>query len=178
MSFQLHKSFVHLRNTRLDKNREACDYPIDCQVNNTVKVQKSMKSITRVVHLPSVVQSEFYKATRILFVRKENKNIFLFQQFVSSLSLLITVVPFWRLCTERKQRTLFCIHLNARMCILRVRFDLNENSRAVADRRFWRLCTERKQRALFCIHLNARMCILRVRFDFNENSRAVADRRF
>ncbi len=26
------------------------------------------------VHLPLVVQAEFYEATRILFVRKENKN--------------------------------------------------------------------------------------------------------
>ncbi len=48
-----------------------------------------MKSITRAVHLSSVVQSEFYGATRILFVHKENKNI------------------------ERKQRTLFCICFNA-----------------------------------------------------------------
>ncbi len=55
-------------------NREACDCPIDCQVNNTVEVQKSMKSIARVVHLPSVVQSEFYEATRTLFVCKENQN--------------------------------------------------------------------------------------------------------
>ncbi len=74
MSFQLHKSFVHLRNTIsdiLDKNREACDCPIDCQVSNTVEVQKSMKSTARVVDLPSVVLSKFYEATRILFVRKE-----------------------------------------------------------------------------------------------------------
>ncbi len=77
MSFQNRKSFVHLRNTIqdiLDENRETCDCPIDCQVINTVKAQKSMKSIIRVVHLPSVVQSEFYEATRILFVCKENKN--------------------------------------------------------------------------------------------------------
>ncbi len=40
----------------------------------TFLFQKSMKSITRVVHLPSVVQSEFYEATRILFERKENVN--------------------------------------------------------------------------------------------------------
>ncbi len=33
-----------------------------------------MKSIARVVHLPSVVQSEFSEATRTLFVCKENKN--------------------------------------------------------------------------------------------------------
>ncbi len=58
----------------LDKNREACDCPIDCQVSNTV--QKSMKSSAKVVHLSSVVQSEFYEATRILFVRKENKHDF------------------------------------------------------------------------------------------------------
>ncbi len=39
----------------LDKNREACDCPIDCQVNNTVKAQKSMKVIAKIVILPSVV---------------------------------------------------------------------------------------------------------------------------
>ncbi len=58
----------------LDEDREACDCPIDCQINNTVKVQKSMKDIVRILNLPSVVQSELYEATRILFVRKENKN--------------------------------------------------------------------------------------------------------
>ncbi len=76
MSFQPHKSFVRLENTIediLDKNQEACDCPIDCQVINTVKVQKIMKSITRILHLPSGVQSEFYEATRILFICKENK---------------------------------------------------------------------------------------------------------
>ncbi len=37
-----------------------CDCPIDCQVNDTnVIAQKSMKSIARIVHLTSVVQSEF-----------------------------------------------------------------------------------------------------------------------
>ncbi len=64
MSFQLYKSFILLRKTIkdiLDKNRVACDNcPIDCQVSNTVEVQKSMKSIARVVHLPSMIQSEFY----------------------------------------------------------------------------------------------------------------------
>ncbi len=64
-----------------------------------------MKSIARVVHLPSVVQYELYEAMRILFVRKENKNNNFFQQIVSSLSLLVTVVPFWILPIERKQRT-------------------------------------------------------------------------
>ncbi len=73
-----------------------CDCPIDCQVINTVKAQKSMKSIVRVVHLPSVVQSEFYEATRILFVRKENKNNETFS------TIRLSVSPFWRSSTERK----------------------------------------------------------------------------
>ncbi len=62
----------------LDENWEACDYPIDCQVNNTVKAQKSMKGIVKIVHLPSVVQSEFYEATRKLFVHKKKKKKTLF----------------------------------------------------------------------------------------------------
>ncbi len=62
----------------MDENREACDCPIDCIVNCTVKVHKSMKSIIRIVHLPSVVQSEFNEATRTLFLRKENKTTNLF----------------------------------------------------------------------------------------------------
>ncbi len=88
MSFQTRKSFVHLQNTKifLDENQEACDCPIDCQTINTVKAQKSMKSIVRIVHLPSVVQSDCYEATRILFVRKENKNIDFILQFVFSVS--------------------------------------------------------------------------------------------
>ncbi len=60
-----------------------------------------MKIIARILHLPSVVQSEFYEATRIHFVHKE-KNFFL-QQFIS-LSLLVSVAPFWKLCIARKQR--------------------------------------------------------------------------
>ncbi len=69
--------------TACDENQEACDCLIDCQVNNTVKVHKSMKSIVKIVHLPSVVQSELYEATRILFVCKENKNNDFIQQFFS-----------------------------------------------------------------------------------------------
>ncbi len=86
MSFQTRKSFVRPRNTIsdiLDENWEACDCPIDCQVNNTVKAQKSMKDIVKIVHLPSVVQSECYEATRILFVRKEKKNYDFIQQFIT-----------------------------------------------------------------------------------------------
>ncbi len=50
--------------------------PIDCQVITTVKAQKSMKSIARIVHLPSVVQSELYEATRILLYTKKIKITF------------------------------------------------------------------------------------------------------
>ncbi len=85
MSFQTRKSFVRLRNTIediLDENQEVCDCPIDCQVNSTVKAQKSMKNIVKIVHLPSVVQSELYEATRIFFLCKENSNNDFIQQFI------------------------------------------------------------------------------------------------
>ncbi len=55
-----------------------CDCPIDCIVNCIVKVHKSMKRIIRIVHLPSVVQSEFNEETRTVFMRKENKTTILF----------------------------------------------------------------------------------------------------
>ncbi len=64
----------------MDENCEACDCPIDCQVNYTVNVQKNMKSIARIHHLPSVVQYDCYEVTRILFVRKQNKNNDFIQQ--------------------------------------------------------------------------------------------------
>ncbi len=67
---------------KLSSSSEHNDCPIDCIVNNTVKAQKSMKDIVKIVHLPSVVQSECYEATRILFVRKENKNNNFIKQFV------------------------------------------------------------------------------------------------
>ncbi len=51
--FRLQKTIEDI----LDGNWETCDGPIDCQVNYTVKVQKSMKSIARILLLPSVVQS-------------------------------------------------------------------------------------------------------------------------
>ncbi len=90
MSFQLHKILVRLQNTIkdiLDKNQVACYCPIDCQVNSTVEVQKIMKSIAGEVHLPSVVQSEFYEATRVLFVCKEYKNNDFFSNNSSPLCL-------------------------------------------------------------------------------------------
>ncbi len=70
MSFQTSKSFVRLQNTIKDilvENREACDlWPIDCQVINMVKVQESKKDVIKIVHLPSVVQSEFNEETRTM----------------------------------------------------------------------------------------------------------------
>ncbi len=48
MSFQTRKRFVRLRNTIwdiLDENQEACECPIDCQINDTVKAHKSIKNI-------------------------------------------------------------------------------------------------------------------------------------
>ncbi len=76
MSLQTRKSFVRTNTIIdiLDENREACDCLIDCQTINTVKVQKSMKDIVQIVHLPSGVQSECYEAMRIIIVCKENKN--------------------------------------------------------------------------------------------------------
>ncbi len=51
-----------------------------------IKVQKRSKDIGKIIHVTSGVQLEFYEATRILFVRKENKNSDFIQQFVSSVS--------------------------------------------------------------------------------------------
>ncbi len=84
MSFQLFIRILNAIQDILDKNREACDCPIDCQVNTTVEVQKSMKSIARVVHLPSVVQPEFDEWRENFFVRKDNKN----NDFFSTIRLL------------------------------------------------------------------------------------------
>ncbi len=81
-----HLSYRNTISYILDENREACNCPIDCQVNNTVKAQKSMKSIVRIVQLHSVVQSEFNEATRTLFLRKESKNNDFIQQFASTAS--------------------------------------------------------------------------------------------
>ncbi len=92
MSFQLHKSFVCLRNTItdiLDKNQEACyDCPIDCQVNNTVEVQTSMKIIAREVHLPSGFNLNFMMRREYLLYAKKKKtfwNVF-FKHFIPSVS--------------------------------------------------------------------------------------------
>ncbi len=96
MSFQSRKSFVCLQNTIediLDENREACDCPIDCQVNYTVMVQKSMKSIATI--LPSVVQSECYEVQNVFTLLYQPghsavHSIFLSSEHVAFTSLLNT----------------------------------------------------------------------------------------
>ncbi len=113
------------------RNREACDSPFDFQVNSTVEVQKSMKSIAREVHLPAVVQSEFYEATRILFVHKEKKitnNLF-------STICLLSVSPRHRSAilniTHRTHAAYALLHPpRMQECVFYVylHFDLNENS--------------------------------------------------
>jgi len=64
-----------------------------------------MKDIVKIVHLPSVVQSEFNEATRTLFMCKEHKN----NNFIQQICFHVTVVPFWRVSTGPKQSTLFCV---------------------------------------------------------------------
>ncbi len=63
----------------LDENREACDCHVDCQVNNTVKTQKSMNT-------PSAISGSIwtYWSDENTFLHKENKNNDFIQQFVSS----------------------------------------------------------------------------------------------
>ncbi len=74
-----------------------------------------MKDIVRIDHLPSVAQSELFEATRILLVRKENKQLY------STIQLIfITVAPFVRMSAERKLRLLFCVSCTARIRLLRV----------------------------------------------------------
>ncbi len=111
-----------------------------------------MKSIARVVHLPSVVQSEFYEATRILFVCKENKN----NNFFSTIRLLITVAPFLRFCTERKHCTLFCIHLNVRMCYF-------HSDQCVNTHRI-RILALRRILNMLMFHVDVNMIFLGIRF--------------
>ncbi len=78
----------------------------DCQTINTVKVQKSLKNIVKIVDLPSMVQSDCYEGMRILFVLKENKNNYIY----STIRLL--VAPVWRASGGRKVITLSSVISN------------------------------------------------------------------
>ncbi len=86
MWLQTRKSFVRLRehNVRyFDENREACESTIDCQVNNTVKAQKSMKDIVKIVHL---LQEYF------LYEKKTKNNDFILQFISKSYSIFHTKI--------------------------------------------------------------------------------------
>ncbi len=59
MSFQTHKTFVHLRNTNkdsFDAFRELSDPPIDNTDPNTITAQKCSKEIIKIIHVTSGVQ--------------------------------------------------------------------------------------------------------------------------
>ncbi len=72
MSFQTRET--HLRNTLKYFFYINWNFP---------HTQKCRKYIVKIVHVASVVQPQFYKATRIHFVRKQNKNNDFIQQFFS-----------------------------------------------------------------------------------------------
>ncbi len=97
----LHPKMKILSLIFLYENQEACDCPIDCLINNIVNAQKSMKSIVRIVHLPS----SFNKATRTLSAQRKQKQWL----YSTILVLWFSVVPFWRITAGHKQRTLFCV---------------------------------------------------------------------
>ncbi len=53
MSFQTHKTFVHLQNTNediFDEIRELSDPPIDSNATTVFKAQKRWKDIVQIVH--------------------------------------------------------------------------------------------------------------------------------
>ncbi len=68
-----------------------------------------MTNIFKIIHLPSVVQSEYYEAITIIFVRKENKKI----NYSTICLIRFSVAPFWRISAElalllRSQYALLC----------------------------------------------------------------------
>ncbi len=66
MSFQTRKTFVHLQNTNWDI------FAGIWELSDMINAQKSSKDICKIIHVTSGIQPQFYEATRILFVRKEN----------------------------------------------------------------------------------------------------------
>ncbi len=81
------------------------------------QTQKRSKDIDKTVHVTSVAQLQFCEATRILFVRKENKITSFIEQFFSPSYRLL---PFWRvsrcmraLSPECNQRNQPCFHQTA-----------------------------------------------------------------
>ncbi len=68
-----------------DEIRELSD--LESNATDTFKAQKGSNNINKIVHVKSVVQPQFYKATRLLFVHKENKNNNYIQQFILCVNL-------------------------------------------------------------------------------------------
>ncbi len=86
MSFQTRKTSnlfgTQIKNI-LDLIQELSGPPIDSKGPYTIKVQKGTKNIVKVVHVTSVVQSECYEVTRILFeVKNKTKKTTLYINYV------------------------------------------------------------------------------------------------
>ncbi len=113
------------------KKRGACDCPIDRQVNNTVKAQKRMKDIVKIVHLPSVVQRNVMKLREYFLYAKETKIMILF----NNLSL-------WRVSAGRKLRTLFCVSRTTRICCFLSNQSVNKRRRLICVAQLTEQCTQ------------------------------------
>ncbi len=78
MSFQTHKTFIHLRNIKilLMKSESFLTlHRLKMQLKCS-QTQKRSKDIGKAAHVTSVVQPQFYEVPRILFVRKAKKKNF------------------------------------------------------------------------------------------------------
>ncbi len=78
-----------------DENREACDRPINCQVNNTVKTQKSMKDIDRIFHQWFNLNFLIQKYSNTVNYYNLNLNIYSIWTFWSDKN---------KFCTQRKYK--------------------------------------------------------------------------
>ncbi len=103
MSFQTHKTFVHLCNTNYDifyEIQELSDPPSEGNATPTFKVQKSRKDIIKIVHVTTVVQPSFFEATRILFVKTKKTTLFFIKLRLNHVTwtiLMMSLLPFWAL---------------------------------------------------------------------------------
>ncbi len=92
MSFQIHKTSVHQRNSNEDifDGIWALRPYIDSEGPYTIKVQKSTKIIDKVVHVTSVCQL-ILQSHENTFCAKKTKTKIIFRIFVSTVSLVIFV---------------------------------------------------------------------------------------
>ncbi len=79
-----------------DEIRELSDPPIDSNTTTMFKAQKDSKDTVKIVHVTSVVQSQLYEATIILFVCKENKNKDFIQQYIFYLLRIFYKFTFYK----------------------------------------------------------------------------------